>query len=467
LATSWFPSVTIARDITTPASVDSSSEKTRIMILTDIGNEPDDSQSLIRFLLYSNEFDTEGIIATTSTWLRDKVNPAMINEKLDAYEKVYDNLKKQAPGYPSPKALRTVVRSGRVGYGMAYVGKQKSTDASKLIISSVDKQDSRPLWINLWGGGVDLAQALYDVKMQRSPEALSRFINKIRVYSISDQDDTGVWIRTTFPTLRWITSIHAWNDYFLSTWIGISSKSAIGGDMSKVNNEWVSQNIKGKGPLGALYPPIKYTMEGDTPAFLYLIHNGLGDSEHPEYGSWGGRYASITPDTTQGIRVSTSDEVVGIDGQKYRTAAATIWRWRDAFQNDFAARIGWSTSSDFAMVNHNPTLVLNGKSGTGMVHLRAKTGDTVKLFAQGSADVDGNQVTYRWWQYKEPTATSIGVHNSPALELKSTEGMETQFVAPPVEQATPFHIILEAKDNGSPALTSYRRAIVMVEPLSH
>jgi len=46
-------------------------EKPRIFILTDILNEPDDSQSLVRYLLYSNEFQTEGIVATTSTWPRN------------------------------------------------------------------------------------------------------------------------------------------------------------------------------------------------------------------------------------------------------------------------------------------------------------------------------------------------------------------------------------------------------------
>lgn len=81
--------------------------------------------------------------------------------------------------------------------------------------------------------------------------------------------------------------------------------------------------------------------------------------------------------------------------------------------------------------------------------------------------MDGNQVTYRWWQYKEPTATFAGVHGAQALALTSTERTETQFVAPAVEQPTPFHIILAATDNGSPALTSYRRAIVMVGPSPH
>src|SRR5476649_175774 len=268
------------------ATVSVAVEKTRIMILSDIGNEPDDAQSFVRFLLYSNEFDVEGIVATTSTWLRDKVNVPMIHERINAYERVLPNLQKHAQGYPSAQALRQVVRSGRAEYGMAGVGDNKSTEASQLIIQAVDKPDDRPLWITLWGGGVDLAQALYDVKARRTPDEVAAFINKIHVYAISDQDNTGAWIRRTFPQLRYITSIHGWNEYSLSTWIGISSPRAIGGDMSKVNNDWLAENIRRKGPLGAVYPPLEYTMEGDSPSFLYLLRTGLSDPEHSEYGGW-------------------------------------------------------------------------------------------------------------------------------------------------------------------------------------
>ena len=134
--------------------------KTRILILSDIGNEPDDSQSLVRFLVYSNEFDVEGLVATTSTWLRDKVNPQMMLKRIDAYEQVLPNLRKHANGYPSADALRDVVRAGRAGYGMDYVGAGKSTPASQLIINAVDKHDERPLWIDVWGGAVDLARAV-------------------------------------------------------------------------------------------------------------------------------------------------------------------------------------------------------------------------------------------------------------------------------------------------------------------
>ena len=434
------------------------------MILSDIGNEPDDSQSLVRFLLYSNQFEVEGLIATTSTWLRDKVNPQMMLQRIDAYEKVLPNLQQHAAGYPSADALRRQVTAGQAGYGMDFVGAGKSTDASRKIIAAVDKQDSRPLWIDVWGGAVDLAQALYDVRASRTPQQVSDFIGKMRVYAISDQDDTGEWIRSQFPELRYITSIHAWNDYFIATWIGMSSSFAEGSDMSQVNNDWLNQHIRNKGPLGAVYPAIEYTMEGDTPSFLYLLNNGLNAPEHPEYGGWGGRYAAINPFTRNGLRTSTSDSVTGVDGKSYRTASATIWRWRAAYQNDFAARMAWSVTADVKQANHNPQPVLNGQPGSAIVNLQVKTGEAVTLTAKGTIDPDGDRLSYRWWQYKEPTATTLGIHFAPELKLEQSEGETLLFTAPAVKVATPFHIILQVEDNGSPPLVSYRRAIVTVNP---
>lgn len=438
--------------------------KTRILILSDIGNEPDDSQSLVRFLVYSNEFDVEGLVATTSTWLRDKVNPQMMLKRIDAYEQVLPNLRKHANGYPSADALRDVVRAGRAGYGMDYVGAGKSTPASQLIINAVDKHDARPLWIDVWGGAVDLAQALYDVRATRSPQEVAAFVKKIRVYAISDQDNTGEWIRAQFPDLRYITSIHAWNDYFIATWTGMSSRYAEGGDMHQVNNDWLAKNIRNRGPLGALYPAIEYTMEGDTPSFLYLLNNGLNAPEHPEYGGWGGRYAAVNPDSRSGLRTSTSDTVTGIDGKSRRTASATIWRWREAFQNDFAARMAWSVTPEVKKANHNPQLVLNGKPGTEIVTLQVKPGEVVTLSAKGSHDPDNNRLSYRWWQYKEPTATSMGIHFAPELTLENGDSINARFTAPQVKTATPFHIILQVQDDGTPPLFAYRRAIVTMTP---
>ncbi|MFB9133818.1 nucleoside hydrolase-like domain-containing protein [Vibrio olivae] len=438
-------------------------DKTRMIVLTDIGNEPDDSQSFIRLLTYANEFDIESVIATTSTWQRDKVQPQLLKERVDAYAKVFPNLEAHAEGFPSPTELKSKIISGRAGFGMDYVGEGKSSKASKTITQIVDKADDRPVWITVWGGSVDLAQALWDVKHTRSNEDVAAFIRKIRVYSISDQDNTGAWIRRNFPTMTWISSLHAFNDYWLSTWIGISAPMAEGGDMSQVNNEWIGQHIQ-QGPLGSQYPDIMYIMEGDSPSFMYLLQNGLNVPDHPEYGGWGGRYAAVTYDDAGGLRTSTSDTVTGVDGKEYRNASATIWRFREQFQNDFAGRIQWTLTDDFSKANHNPNVKLNGEGGLAPVYIEAKSGEKVNLSATGSSDPDNDALNYRWWQYAEPSAHALQIHFGPKIELSSTNQADTSFVAPKVDKPTPFHVIIEVSDEGTPSLYSYRRAIITVSP---
>ena len=51
----------------------SAQEKPRIFVLTDIENEPDDAMSMVRFLVYANQYDIEGLVATTSIHQRDEV----------------------------------------------------------------------------------------------------------------------------------------------------------------------------------------------------------------------------------------------------------------------------------------------------------------------------------------------------------------------------------------------------------
>ena len=448
---------------TTGADHAAAQDKARMIVLTDIGNEPDDSQSFVRLLTYSNEFEIEKLIATTSTWQRDKVQPALLKERVDAYAKVYNNLKAHADGFPTPQSLQDKIISGRAGFGMDVVGDGQSSEASRSIIDIVDKADARPVWITLWGGGVDLAQALWDVKKNRSEQDVAKFVSKIRVYSISDQDNTGAWMRRNFPTMTWISSLHGFNDYWLSTWIGISAPIAEGGDMSQVNNEWLHKHIQ-QGPLGEKYPDIMYIMEGDSPSFMYLLKNGLNVPEHPEYGSWGGRYASVAYDDEGGLRTSVSDTVQSVDGKEYRNASASIWRFRHQFQNDFAGRMQWTLTDNYQDANHNPVLTLNGQAGLAPVELSVKAGDKVELSAAGSQDPDGDKLAYRWWQYGEPTAHALQIHFAPKVELTDSDKMTASFVAPKVDKPTPFHIILEVSDDGEPQLYSYRRAIVTVNP---
>ena len=107
------------------ARVDPYVDKPRVVVMTDIANEPDDQMSMVRFLVYSNQFDVEGLVATTSTWMKNKVRPDVIHTLIDAYEQVLPNLLRHQPGFPSAEALRAVVVSGQPAYGMAAVGPDK------------------------------------------------------------------------------------------------------------------------------------------------------------------------------------------------------------------------------------------------------------------------------------------------------------------------------------------------------
>lgn len=434
--------------------------KSRVLVLTDIGGDPDDQESMVRFLLYSNEFDVEGLIAASSRHLRTGVQPGQIVQRVEAYGQVLSNLRVHAKGYPDKQYLLDRIKAGSSAFGMEGVGPGKDTDASRLIIATVDKPDPRPVYVLLWGGAVDLAQAMTTVRATRSPAEVAAFAAKLRVYSISDQDNAGSWVRRFFPDMWWIASIHAHRHYNLSTWGGISGDRFYyfeGPDFDLVSREWTRENVR-KGPLGMLYPLPEFIMEGDSPTFLYLIPTGLNSPEHPDYGSWGGRYGKVSE--WDGLWTDTSDFVIDSRGRVHQDNKATIWRWREAYQNDFAARIQWTLHESYAGANHNPTLVLNGVGGREPVEISAKSGDRVELNGVGSADPDGDQVTYRWWQYRESEA----VNRSPELTLHQGDPLHTRFTAPVVREPTRFHVILEARDNRTAGLFAYRRAIITVRP---
>ncbi|KAL4878714.1 hypothetical protein BJY04DRAFT_220781 [Aspergillus karnatakaensis] len=263
--------------------------KPRVFILTDITNEPDDAQSFCRYLTYANQFRTEGIVAVTSVWLRDQVAPEKLHEIIDAYEKVVDNLNAHshpASPYPSAEELRALVASGPEVYGLAAVGDDIPLSAGsqllldRLVSSQTDSID--PIWVLVWGGVNVVAQVLH--KIQSEPNAAALRAN-LRVYTISDQDDSGPWIRQQWPDLFYICSTHGWNQYGTAAWRGISGDFAPNGfadrggpDPSTITAEWIRENIQ-LGPLGGKYPNVKFIMEGDTPTFLYLIQNGLGVPE--------------------------------------------------------------------------------------------------------------------------------------------------------------------------------------------
>lgn len=449
--------------------------KLRVLVLTDIENEPDDAMSMVRFLTYCNQWDVEGLVATTSIHQQKKTAARRIREIVEAYGKVRDNLLIHEPGYPTTNYLFSIIKEGLPDYGLNAVGEGKDSPGSELLISAVDKDDPRQIWATVWGGPNVLAQALWKVRATRPPEALEKFVSKLRVYTVSDQDDSGPWIRKTFPNLFYIASpgFHSLGGYHNATWTGISGDNFhgrfTGADSSIVENPWLDAHIRSKGPLGAQYPQMKFLMEGDTPTFLFLISNGLGNPEHPDYGSWGGRYEFYTPPLrkwhleaeTRPFWADAEDEVLGVDGKWHTGNKETIWRWRSAYQNDFSARMDWSVTTNYAGANHPPVAKLNHPN-----QLTAKPGERVNLSAEGSTDPDGNALSYQWFYYGEPGTFTVSTARTGApLKIEDADKMNAWFTVPTkFGKAGTIHIILAVTDNGTPALTRYQRVIVTANP---
>ncbi|MEM6347140.1 MAG: DUF1593 domain-containing protein, partial [Bacteroidota bacterium] len=182
-----------------PSLIAQSAVNNRVIILTDIEADPDDTQSLVRLLLYANEIDIKGLVATTSCWQKTKIAPESITKVLKAYGKVQPNLLLHHPDYPAEADLQKLVKNGLPLYGMLGVGEDKDSEGSDWILQELEADDERPLWISVWGGVNTLAQTLHKIRATKSKKEAARLIAKLRVYTISDQDDSGVWIRKNFP----------------------------------------------------------------------------------------------------------------------------------------------------------------------------------------------------------------------------------------------------------------------------
>ena len=448
-------------------------EKPRLFVLSDIGGDPDDVMSMVRLMTYTNQIDIEGLAATH---VSRRVNPERIRQIIAAYGKVRDNLELNEPGYPSADYLLQRVTEGLPVDGMQAVGEGKDSPGSEQLIRAVDRDDPRPVWVTVWGGPNTLAQALWKVRATRSPAELAKFVAKLRVYAISDQDNSGPWIRDEFSGLFYIVSpgSNAGGGFHHATWIGIGGDKFHGrfggADFSLVSNEWLGRNIR-KGPLGAEYPNWEFMMEGDTPSYLNLVNNGLSDPEHPNWGGWGGRYELYTPRTekwfikpeTRPIWTNVQDEVLGNDGEWHTTNQATVWRWRTAYQNDFAARMDW-TIKPYADANHPPVPKLDHPA-----FITAKPGERVELSATSSTDPDGDALSFEWFCYEEAgtramsnsrTGVKLNINNFD--QPKAWFIVKTSRVMPPGTGT--MHIILAVTDHGTPRLTRYQRMIVDVRP---
>lgn len=305
-------------------------QKRRVIVLTDISSlksgylEPDDAQSMVRFLLYSNEFDIEGLIATA--YGSHGAHPELINELIAGYEKAYPNLIKHADGFPTARNLSEKVGCGSALTGVERIGKYRASQGSDMIASALKKPDARPLWVLIWGGALDLGQTIWQIAHTHTSEIANELLGKLRVYSIGDQyDECGPWIRMSFPQVFYITNYSAFRGMYR------------GGDESLVCSDWVRKYVRNpENPLGMLYPDYDGSdpwgkvfgiKEGDTPSFLSLLPGSPSGPETPEQCGWGGQF----------VRTGA----MHYDDSKIANAADTVSRWRKQYQCDFAKRLQW------------------------------------------------------------------------------------------------------------------------------
>lgn len=406
--------------------------KARVIVTTD--GEIDDKSSFIRFLMYCNEFNTEGLIYGNSKWQRHGHGTQWMQETIDLWSEVRLNLIKHLPDYPTVEELKSVIKIGNMQEKYLNFCGPLDTEGSEHIINILLDNDPQPVWVQAWGGTNTIAQALWRLKESYTKEEYDYAISKLRIFSIADQDSTFYWIRDELPevfllmdhqftALNYEHEGHPYTDHYI------------------FSEEWMNENVKtNHSDFGAHYPQ-NYFSEGDSPAFFHLIMNGLRSTEHPSYGGWGGRWVK---ELKSNYWHDAKD-----DGDRLKPQ----WRWLLDIQNDFAARMDYAVTDKFENANHAPIVVINHD-----LNITSIQGSLVTLNASESYDPDDDSLSYKWWHYYDVTSPSD------TLIFQDADKSILHFYTPKIANEEKYHIILEVSDNGNPMLKSYQRIILTTKP---
>jgi hypothetical protein len=425
-------------------------QRLRVMIETDAGGDPDDEQSLVRFLLYANEFDVEGIICTREK-ARDGENLntvrtglGIVQRQIKAYGECYKNLVQHDKRYPTADELlkRTVA------------GYDDTDDGVRLVIAAVDREDKRPLWFCNWGtdngsAKSSLKRALDRVLKERGVEDYARFKNRLRLSS-DDQFGDHTW-KIAPPFKLWVDTFRPEVDRkrWYHRFSGITA-TAGGFDIKR-------DVLTGHGPLGALYPTntTHAQKEGDTMSFLYLVPTGMNDPNEPTWGSWAGRYGRRDGAESRAYYWANANDT----WQQTIHRENTLRRFAADLQNDFRARLDWCVQPK-PKANHPPRAVVNGNKDNGVLSVDMPAGVSFELNVNGTSDPDDNKLTYEWWRYPE-ASTWPGL-----VKIEQTNAPNSRVVIPKDAAGKTIHVVLTVRDDGSPPLARYRRIVFFAkEPL--
>jgi hypothetical protein len=452
-----------------------------------MGNEPDEEQQMIHMLVNCNEFELEGLIAVTGKFLNERssnkykrvVHPELFHKLIDGYEKVRPNLCLHASGYPTAESLRAIVAPGQRKYGIADVGKGKSSPGSKLIIKALKRDDPRPLNVVVNAGSNTLAQALRDIRATHSKVELDSIVAKLRVFENGAQDNAGAWICREFGGIHWVRSNHQTYGYMgQGNGVGPYVWQPYPWD-NQGQHRWAEQHImRNHGALGAQYP---YRFKGNgflegggTIPWLGLVNNGLYDIDQPSWGGWSGRFTATKQKNVWSRHgdIRKDEETYGDfytytevsdrwtdpeSGIEYYNDFAPVWRWRRAMLNNCRARFDWCVMP-YDKANHHPTAAFNGDTSNTIVRMSAKAGEVVTLDASASSDPDEDTLQFRWYVYPESGTYS----GSPVINNKANS--VAQIALPEDTAGKQIHVILQINDeNEIVSLYDYRRIVIDVQ----
>ena len=418
--------------------------KPRVVVLTDISTwEHDDHESMTRFLAHADLFEIEAIMLTTG-YSYDNADEGtqmgILNGIINAYESDLPNLMKrsgqsgfahdngqQEVGYwPSANYVRDHSMMGSLNKYQSSIGSSNRNGGSDYLIELALENDERPVWITVWGGANTVCQMVWQIEQDR-PQDKARILQKLRLYTITDQDkhyaNGGDTCHDNMEPkvandLLYVDDECAWTRH---------------NSTGKSNWSQYQTHIQGHGNLGRQYPKYDYGVEGDTPSFLYCMPNGLNNPDDPNQCSWGGTYRHSG---------NNKWDPAGSCGEYFN-------RFYPAAFNNFAARMDWAANGSG---NRNPVIKIDGDDGYRVMERTPRQGTTLTLDASETYDPDGNNLTFNWWVQDDIGSGDISIGNS-------SSSIATINV-PSGSAGRTYHVICEVKDNGTHNLSSYRRILI-------
>ncbi len=517
----WWLGLTVAFSLPNQADAQTTEAQAKPRIVITADPELDDNNSLIRFLLYSCDMEIEGLIYASSQfhWKGDGKgtkwylpgreydrfgmnicpceswrwadNERFIHDVVEAYGKVYPNLKQHHPGYPTPEYLLSKIRYGNIEFDSDI---SKDTPGSELIRSLLLDDKPGPLYITAWGGQSTIARALLSIaetyEYTTEWEALKRKISrKVVLLPSGDQDDTyATYIKPNWPDIEY-RQFSGGPNYGYGAQINASAENA-----PYLTPVWMKENISDRGPLGALYRvwgdgkqmvegdkvdyfglsgytneelkkmgylvwmPVQakgsWLGEGDNHTFMNMLGNGLRAYEKGSYGGWGGRVTDAGDAHIFSISTSSNaDEMAAGMGAVTGNQKQDTNQYPNFFpqaQRDFANRLKWSVTENYLDANHEPVVRIEGP-----LTLLATPGQKMALHGFAS-DPDGDRLTLRWWQLHAGSYPR-------KIELINPDSLYAGVSIPnDAEAGQTIHLIFEVSDNGSPSLTKYQRIIITI-----